>query len=103
MRNDPAFENAPAIKSDAVIVPHTSPYAGVYVRPGQNLSPRAAQRVAEITAGRARYFANLFNPHGSVVEYLASNTLGGFKIATDDEWAFVIGLAVVGQAERVEL
>lgn len=91
-------EPHPTDRIDVVIVPN-GPKKGMWVRKDQPMSKRASQRLVEMIAGRKRVME-----HAAADPNRTEDSLPGeIRFATEEEFAYVCGLVVVEQAERITI
>lgn len=79
-------------RTEFIIVPEgdqAGPYAGIYIKAGQLLTPKAERRLMEMVAGRQRVMGGA----------LATRVI----VTSEEQWAFAIGLVVCGFGQRMEL
>lgn len=89
----------PLIKIDTVLV-RSGDMAGIWLRASVPLDPRQSKRMIEMVAGRERLMTH---ENMGYMIHTESDKMLPIKIATEEQWAHLIGLCVVEQAERLEL
>lgn len=97
-----------------VIVVRTPPeYAGVYVGAAHKLSGIRLRTIEEMICGRLnllRQSTNVYRVNTKMEEFSLDDgktwwpgRVPPAKFATDDEWAFALGLVIAGYATRMQL